>query len=555
MENPRILVVDDSHSALGLYKKLLQEFNSDTHLASDGEEAVHKTLENPYDLIITDIDMPRMDGIELCQILRSNPATCATPIIIASAFSSESDIERGFKAGASAYLTKKEVPQLLTRTVGEVLWKNRHIRQRKILLVDDSRSILTMVEEGLHENGFHTSSALNGKLALELLTTSQPDLILSDINMPFMDGFDLCKAVKADPKLASIPFVVMSTRAEKVHMKRMIQYGAAAYLVKPFNINQMVLLIEKILFDHFLMLLKEERLDREREMVEDITRQYQVEQQSHHAKKLESIGQLAAGIAHEINTPMQFISDNTKFLETAFADLLEVLRHYDALFSRLKTGGVDPEAIRQLEDVIQDSDLEFLEEEIPGAISGSLEGIARVTEIVRAMKDFSHPAGNALVPVDINKAIDCTVAVSRNEWKYVANLETCLDPSPPQVPCYPGPLNQVLLNIIVNAAHAIEQRLGPSPVEKGFIRISTRSVDDGFEISIQDSGVGIPESHLSRIFDPFFTTKPVGKGTGQGLSIAYSVVVDQHKGKLKVESEEGRGATFIIQLPLSRERG
>jgi signal transduction histidine kinase len=113
----------------------------------------------------------------------------------------------------------------------------------------------------------------------------------------------------------------------------------------------------------------------------------------------------------------------------------------------------------------------------------------------------------------------------------------------------------VLLNIIVNAAHAIEQRLGPSPVEKGFIRISTRSVDDGFEISIQDSGVGIPESHLSRIFDPFFTTKPVGKGTGQGLSIAYSVVVDQHKGKLKVESEEGRGATFIIQLPLSRERG
>jgi signal transduction histidine kinase len=288
------------------------------------------------------------------------------------------------------------------------------------------------------------------------------------------------------------------------------------------------------------------------ETVEDITRQYQVEQQLRQAQKLESIGQLAAGIAHEINTPMQFISDNTQFLENAFTDLLSVLNRYDAMLTQLKNGGVSKETIQDLDALIEDSDMAFLVEEIPGAINGSQEGIARVTKIVRAMKDFSHPAGNELIPLDINKAIDSTVTVSRNEWKYVSNIETDLDPSQPLVPCFAGPLNQVLLNIIVNAAHAIAEKLGPSPDEKGTIRISTRSLDRWLEISIKDTGAGIPKHLRARIFDPFFTTKAIGKGTGQGLSIAYSVVVEQHKGTLEVESEVGQGANFIIRLPLSQ---
>ncbi len=180
-------------------------------------------------------------------------------------FDSDKDIERGFEAGASAYLSKKEVRQLLYKTASEVLWKSHHIHQRKILIVDDSRSILNMVEKGLVENGFQTVAALNGKIALDLLTREKPDLILSDINMPEMDGFELCKKVKADPDLAMVPFVVMSTNDEKIHMDRMIQYGAAAYLVKPFNLDQLVVMIGKILSDHFLLLLKErERLDFER---------------------------------------------------------------------------------------------------------------------------------------------------------------------------------------------------------------------------------------------------------------------------------------------------
>ena len=270
IEKPKILVVDDSLAALSLYQELLSEFQADTHLARDGQEGLEKVKNQSFDLIITDIDMPRLDGLALCQTLAADPKHCKTPIIIASTFNSDKDIERGFAVGASAYLSKDEVPALLTRTVSELLWKNRHLRQRKILIVDDSRSILIFLQKGLKDSGFQIECAHHGKHALELLALSKPDLILSDIDMPEMNGFDLCKAVKLDPRLAAIPFVVMSTNDDKGKMKRMIQYGAAAYLVKPFNLDQLILLLEKLLSDHFLLLLKErERLDFERESLLD----------------------------------------------------------------------------------------------------------------------------------------------------------------------------------------------------------------------------------------------------------------------------------------------
>ena len=270
MKNPRILLVDDSPSVRELYQDLLKEYGAETDQAQNGLAGVEKALNNSYDLIVTDFDMPGITGIELCHRLRSEEATATTPIIIVSTFSSDQDIEKGFAAGASAYLSKLEVRSQLTRTVHELLWKSHHVQQRRILLVDDSRTILNLVETGLRKNGFQTETAMNGRIALDYLAVTQPDLILSDINMPVMDGFELCKAVKADPRLSSIPFVVMSTNDDRVHMKRMIQYGAAAYLVKPFNFDQLVLLIEKILSDHFLLLLKErERLDFERKSLLD----------------------------------------------------------------------------------------------------------------------------------------------------------------------------------------------------------------------------------------------------------------------------------------------
>lgn len=286
------------------------------------------------------------------------------------------------------------------------------------------------------------------------------------------------------------------------------------------------------------------------EMIEDITDQVVIEQQLQQARKLESIGQLAAGIAHEINTPMQFISNNTRFLKTGVEAMLAVIQKLGELLGHIHQNTLCPEHVAEIESLIKISDLEFLAEEGPQAIDSSLEGIERITQIVRAMKDFSHPAGKQRSPLDINQAIENTLTVTRNEWKYVSDVETAFDPSMPLVPCFPGPFNQVLLCLIVNASQAIAEKIGLSPPEKGKIRISTHATERWGEVRIEDSGTGIPEAIRGRIFDPFFTTKEVGKGTGQGLSIAHSVIVQQHGGNLHVESEVGKGTTFFIKLPL-----
>jgi len=194
--------------------------------------------------------------------------------------------------------------------------------------------------------------------------------------------------------------------------------------------------------------------------------------------------------------------------------------------------------------------LDYLRTEVPKAITQLLDGVEHVARIVRAMKEFSHPGPVEKAPVDINRAIESTALVSRNEWKYVAELITDFDPELPRVPCMAGEFNQVILNLIANAAHAIADVVQASPGAKGTIRISTRCHAPWAEIRVSDTGAGIPEAIQGRIFDPFFTTKPVGKGTGQGLSIAHTVIVQKHGGTISFESAPGAGTTFLVQLPL-----
>lgn len=269
----------------------------------------------------------------------------------------------------------------------------------------------------------------------------------------------------------------------------------------------------------------------------DITERQLLESQLAQAQKLESIGQLAAGIAHEINTPIQYIGDNGKFLEEAFRDLIGVVRQ--------RTG---PDSSVDLSDV----DVDYLEDEIPKAIEQLQAGVDHVARIVRAMKEFSHPGPLEKMPVDINRAIESTVMVSRNEWKYVADLTTDLDPGLPLIYCVAGEFNQVMLNLIVNAGHAISDVFKGSG-RKGAIRVSTRRQEECVEIRVSDTGAGIPEAIQSKVFDPFFTTKPVGKGTGQGLAIAHTVIVKKHRGTIRFETTAGVGTTFIVQLPLAGE--
>ncbi|MGA2174448.1 MAG: ATP-binding protein [Verrucomicrobiota bacterium] len=274
-----------------------------------------------------------------------------------------------------------------------------------------------------------------------------------------------------------------------------------------------------------------------------------IETQLRQAQKLESVGQLAAGIAHEINTPIQYIGDNIHFIEESFAALSGLLQEYQKLAAAVRTNTVTPAVLSAVESSIQKTDLDYLSKEIPLAVEQSLQGVSHVSHIVNAMKEFSHPGSREKVALDLNHAIEMTVTVARGEWKYVAEMVTDFAPGLPPVPCLPGEFNQVILNLIINAAHAIGEVVKPVNGSKGTIRISTRLDGAWVEIRISDTGTGIPEEIRDRIFDPFFTTKEVGKGTGQGLTIARSVIVDKHGGALTFESEVGRGTTFIIRLP------
>jgi len=284
-------------------------------------------------------------------------------------------------------------------------------------------------------------------------------------------------------------------------------------------------------------------------MCEDITERNLLREQLVQAQKLESVGQLAAGIAHEINTPTQYIGDNVRFLKDAFKDIKDLLANYERLLLAAQTSTLSGDTIQEVVTAVEHADAGYLLEEIPKAIEQTLEGVTRVSTLVSAMKEFSHPGTKEKVLLDINHAINSTITVARNEWKYVANMETDLDPSLPLIPCQPGEFNQVILNLIVNAAHAIGDVVREEGTDKGNIKIQTKNCLDWAEIRVQDSGSGIPEGVRTRIFDPFFTTKEIGKGTGQGLAIARSVVVDKHGGTIHFETETGIGTTFVIRLP------
>jgi two-component system NtrC family sensor kinase len=282
--------------------------------------------------------------------------------------------------------------------------------------------------------------------------------------------------------------------------------------------------------------------DQERQMMEVQLRQ---------AQKLESIGRLAAGVAHEINTPTQYIGDNTKFVRDSFTDLLPVLNAPRQLIEAARANGLTPEMLAATEELLQKADVDYLLDEIPKAVEQSLQGVERVAKIVRAMKEFSHPGTADKTQVDLNHCIESTLTVARNEWKYVADLVTEFDPSLPPVTCLPGEFNQVILNLVVNAAHAIGDTIKEGESHKGTITVTTKLEGDWAEVRLRDTGTGIPESARGKIFDPFFTTKGVGKGTGQGLAIAHSVIVDKHGGTIDFETELGKGTVFIIRLPLT----
>jgi signal transduction histidine kinase len=282
-------------------------------------------------------------------------------------------------------------------------------------------------------------------------------------------------------------------------------------------------------------------------ITQDVSQRKKLERELANAQKLETIGHMAAGVAHEINTPVQFVSDNVQFVRTAMTDVTAVIQAYRDLQHAVESSGDVASAARRASEAEKAADLDFIMENAPPALDSSLEGLGRIATIVRSMKEFAHPDHADKTSADLNQAIKSTLVIAHNEYKYVAEVETDFGELPP-VPCYLGEINQVVLNLLVNAAHAISDVVKDSGA-MGKITVRTRLDADQVEIAIGDTGTGIPEAAREKVFDPFFTTKEVGRGTGQGLAIAHSVIVKKHGGTLRFETESGKGTTFFIRLP------
>jgi signal transduction histidine kinase len=401
----------------------------------------------------------------------------------------------------------------------------------RLLLIEDNDSDALLLQRMLKQAQPCYEVTRQTSLASAIMECGEApwDLVLTDLFLPDSQGLDTF--LQCQHAWPDVPLVVLSGDADEITAQLAVDAGAQDYLVKgAINASALCRVLKYSASRH--------RAAAERRILV---------KELEHSRRLEAIGQLAAGVAHEINTPTQYVSDNTRFLRDAFADVVTLLR---GLQRSVASG--QPPTLEELRGLLAEADVEYLLEELPKSVDQSLNGLGHIARIVRAMKEFSHPPSDEKAPTDLNKALQTTVLVASNEWKYVAQVETELAANLPLVECLAGEMNQVFLNLLVNAAHAVADTESVASGSKGRIVISTRSVgEEAVEIRVQDTGCGIRPEHRAKIFEQFFTTKEVGKGTGQGLAIARNVVVNKHGGTIDFESEVGQGTTFIVRLPRS----
>jgi PAS domain S-box-containing protein len=483
-------------------------------------------------MILLDVELPGMNGFELCRHLRRDPRTAHIPVALVTARISEDDVKEGISAGAVDYIKKPfDMDEVRMRVRTQIRLHETMVEQERMheeLCSSERRFEATfeqaavgmaMVEpEGKFFRVNRRLCDILGYTANELTGLRFQDITHPDDLAPDLDARRALRSgelsvysrekryLRKDGKVIWIKLVVAQVRSES---------GQLDYFVTVF---------------------------------EDITNQKQIEIELEQARKLEAVGQLASGIAHEINTPAQYVGDGVHFLKEAFAGYQRLVGQYRLAVETLEKAGGHETLIGQIREIENDIDLPYLDANAPASFDSCLDGVSRISTIVRAMKEFAHPDQKEKVSADLNRALQTTLNIARNEYKYVADVATEFGDLPP-VFCHVGDLNQVFLNLIVNAAHAIGDVVRQSG-RKGTIRIRTSQEGGLARIDIADTGAGIPEAIRQRVFEPFFTTKEVGKGTGQGLAIARSIVVSKHGGTLMFESEVGKGTTFTIRLPI-----
>jgi len=547
----RVLVADDEPLARRILEARLSGWGYGVESVADGEEAWRRIeAGNAPPLAVLDWAMPGLSGPELCRRIRRREGEDYLYVILLTGKARTEDMIEGLDAGADDYIVKpfsSEELRARLRAAERILNLHREVREEH-----HAR------ETARHQ---HLAELREREERLRAILLSLHEVMILVLNR---EGRTM--HAWGDPALGArygvdIPALVGRTPAEYLPgpqagrmMKRLREVFSSG---RPQRTEERVSYPNGDFWqDASLcpMRAASQEVLAVVQFVKDITQRKQMQDALHQTRKLEAIGHLAAGIAHEINTPLQYTGDNTRFVQDAFGQVADVLATYESLLEAARAAGVAAENVAAVDKALEAADVEYLLAEAPLAIEQSLEGIGRVVKIVRAMKDFSHPNVEEKAPTDLNNCLESTITICRNEWKYVAELTAELAEDLPDVVCSPGELNQVFLNLIVNAAQAIREKLGPSPPEKGAIRVITRRVGGTVEVRVADTGCGIPESIRSQVFNPFFTTKQVGTGTGQGLSIAHTMVADSHGGTIDFETVEGEGTTFIIRLPLAGPR-
>ena len=527
---PTILVVDDELNLLRSVQGILRQVGYDTIEASSAKDGLRMARSHHPSLIVSDIAMASDDGFGLLTDLRASPVTATIPVILMSGGTDVAKARRSMALGADDFLEKPFKAEWLIETVKAQLKKHDKVHQEAAQTKTRLVAILEATPDfvGIVDAKTQAVVYLNRAGRRMIGIADDGDIAnrrLSDLHPP---------AAFAQLEQTALPAALRdgTWRGESVLRTGEGREIPVAQLIQAHKgADESVEYFSFIVHD----LTEHRRAEQERRSVEI---------QLRNAQKLESIGRLAAGIAPEINNPTQYIGDNIRFLQDAFRDLKVLFGHWDGLLRATEGRAVTPELLSKVRAAHQAADLEYLDVEIPKAILQGLIGVERVTNIVRAMREFSHPGTVEKEQLDLNRAIESTLTVCRSEWKYVADVVTHFEADLPPVPCLAGQFHQVILNLVINATHAIADVVKDASDGKGTIDITTLRVRDWAEIRIKDSGTGIPAEAREHLFEPFFTTKGVGKGTGQGLALARSIVVEKHAGTLDLRNR-GRAGDHV----------